>query len=118
MLGDKLAPREASAERVGAPARPPPDTRPPWNPTPAELGQLAGDYDCMELGVLYSIELSGDTLTIGLRGREHLPLAPIARDEFDVMGARVRFQRDSEGRVRDFLFDAGRVRGLLCTRSP
>jgi hypothetical protein len=36
----------------------------------------------------------------------------VGTDEFEVEGARLRFERDGRGRPAGFVLDAGRVRGI------
>jgi CubicO group peptidase (beta-lactamase class C family) len=125
VLGEALPPMEepAAAEEQVDGEEPEAEPQPmssgsPWTPTRDHLAELAGDYACDELGVVYSLEVREDVLALGLRGREQLPLTPLARDEFDLYGARMRFERGENGRAIGFRLEAGRVRNLRCARVP
>jgi CubicO group peptidase (beta-lactamase class C family) len=78
----------------------------------AELAAFAGTYYSEELGTDYRIYREEGELRLR-RGRgAPLPIQPVGTDEFEVEGARLRFERDGRGRPAGFVLDAGRVRGI------
>lgn len=112
VLGERLAPDEPAEERE----RPAESAVAPPELSLEAASSLAGDYECNELGVVYTVALRDGALTLALRGRESMPLAPVERDVLDAQGVLLRFERDADDRATSFCFDAGRVSNLRCTR--
>ena len=72
-----------------------------------------GRYGSPELGSAFQLALRGDTLVLDRGASRTESLTPIYRDGFETpTGERLRFTRDSRGRVTGFALWAGRVRHL------
>ena len=112
VLGDRLPPDERDRPRRRASA---PVPRPAYALAPEAAAAVAGDYECEELAVVYTLALEGGRLRLGLRGRESIALVPLEPDVLDAEGALLRLERDSAGRATGFTLEAGGVR-LPCVR--
>jgi len=89
------------------------EREPPFEPTPQQLTQFAGDYVCEELGgFVYSVHVEGAALQVRARPAQRFTLAPLFPDAFTGEGQMIRFTRDAKGRVEGFRVYAGRVRNL------
>lgn len=91
----------------------------PWKPTPAELGEYAGEYWSDELGVAYSLRAADGVLRVRHPREGEVSLAPAVPDAFtspEPWLARLRFLRDRDGAVAGFRASAPRVRELLFVR--
>jgi len=90
------------------------------DPAPApDLGAYAGRYFCEELRVVYDLELSGGELVARHVRHGEIPLTLRWIDEFqgsEWFFARLRFDRDPDGRIRGFRLDGSRVLNLAFTR--
>ena len=72
--------------------------------TPAQLARYAGRYESEELDTRYRIEVRGSALALIRRNQDDRILEPTARDRFSDGQVRIRFLRDSRGRISGFLF--------------
>jgi CubicO group peptidase (beta-lactamase class C family) len=106
-----LTPEGARLEVSGATFR----RVPPYEPTPAELAELAGRYASDELDAVFEIWVEGDRLTLRRPRSEPVPLRPGAADEFVAPGSTLTFVREA-GRVTGFRVYAGRVTGIEFVR--
>jgi hypothetical protein len=89
------------------------EREPPFEPTPQQLIQFAGDYVCEELGgLVYTVYVEGNALKVRARPAQRFTLAPLFPDAFTGEGQMIRFTRDAKGRVEGFRVYAGRVRNL------
>ena len=89
------------------------EREPPFEPTPQQLTEFAGDYVCEELGgFVYTVYLEGSALKVRARPAQRFTLAPLFPDAFTGEGQMIRFTRDAKGRVEGFRVYAGRVRNL------
>jgi CubicO group peptidase (beta-lactamase class C family) len=107
------APAAPAAPRIATPA--------PWRPGPADLAAFAGSYLSPELETIYTILVQDGMLVARHRRHGDLPLTPAAPDAFDAgqwFFGRVRFERDSTGRVTSMRVSTSRVRALLFRRLP
>jgi CubicO group peptidase (beta-lactamase class C family) len=90
----------------------------PVGPAPAAAIDYAGRYTSDE--VLHDLQITvvDGKLHTSSWGRtpEATALTPLARDVFAIGGGGIRFDRDKRGRVRGFVVNTGRVRGLRFTR--
>ncbi|NJD17892.1 MAG: beta-lactamase family protein [Gemmatimonadetes bacterium] len=87
----------------------------PASPDAAALTGLAGSYASDELGAVFEIRASGDTLALRRPGAEPVTLRPGRADEFLAPGATLTFEREG-GRVIGFRVFAGRVTGIVFAR--
>jgi hypothetical protein len=83
----------------------------------AELAAYAGRYVSDELDSWYTVEVKDGALRFRARLGQWVPLRPIRRDAFLVLGSRLTFERDGRQRVTGFRLDAGRVRGVAARRN-
>lgn len=88
---------------------------PPTVPASA-LAAYAGTYRSPELGATFTLVARGDSLLLDQGWRGTTPLRPLFRDGFGLEGQRLRFTRDSRGRITGFVAWAGRVRHLRFDR--
>ena len=80
-----------------------------------------GRYYSEELGTTYTIALKDGALIASHRRHGEFALTPTVTDEFSGgpwWFRRVRFERDSSGRVRGFHLTGGRVRNIWFARMP
>jgi CubicO group peptidase (beta-lactamase class C family) len=95
------------------------EREPPFEPTPQQLAQFAGDYVCEELGdLVYTVYVEGNALKVRARPAQRFTLGPIFPDAFTGEGEVIRFTRDAKGRVEGFRVFAGRVRNLRFAKRP
>ena len=67
----------------------------------------------------YRLAVENEKLTIPQKGRPPRALTPTTRDGFIAPdGFTFEFQREAQGRIRGFVMQAGRVRGLVFLRRP
>lgn len=112
VLGDRLPPDDRSRGVPAAAPRP----RPSHALTAEAAAALAGDYECEELAVVYTLAPEGGRLRLGLRGRDSIALVPLEPDVLDAEGALLRFERDAAGHATGFTIEAGGVRGVRGAR--
>lgn len=83
-------------------------------------GSYAGSFYSEELDVTYTITSSAAEVFASVRGRKPVAMQCKGPDLFDVQMAgaemRVRFERDSQGKVTGFSIDAGRVTHIRFTK--
>jgi hypothetical protein len=79
-----------------------------------------GSFYSEELDVTYTITSSATEVFASVRGRKPVAMQCKGPDLFDVQMAgaemRVRFERDSQGKVTGFSIDAGRVTHIRFTK--
>ncbi len=85
-----------------------------WLPRGDELAEFTGQYYSEELDA--SWELSIREGRIYIEDGPEQALKPTIRDEFNVAGMTLTFERDQRGRVSAIIADAGRVRDLRWIR--
>jgi hypothetical protein len=86
--------------------------RPRELPDAAARAAYAGEYRSTELGAIWRVRLSGDTLRFGQRDEGGSVMRPLFRDAFSIGGETLRFERDPRGKVVGLVIYAGRVRHL------
>lgn len=86
------------------------------NPTASELAAYAGDYVSSEVDAESKVYVADNKLLLNRNHFAAEPLEPLTRDEFKQGQHKVRFQRDSAGRVSSFRLDSQGVSGVLFTR--
>ena len=84
----------------------------PWQPTPAELATLVGQYHNAEIDATYTVAVSGSAsgvrLTLSPRVGVVDTLVPTYRDAFTMSGGSAWFTRDPKGRVIRLHFGSAR----------
>ena len=80
-----------------------------WDPTPAELSELAGTYHSRELGTDYHVRVENGELVFHHRKLDDQVLTPVFRDAFRAGGRTVLFQRGPGGGIVGFTLSDGRV---------
>jgi hypothetical protein len=82
-----------------------------------DLKAFAGEYHSDELDSTYRISVDGKSLRLR-RGveRQAFTLVPRRKDEFDLPGSIIRFQRGPDDAVTGLTVDADRTRGLVFVR--
>lgn len=121
VLRDRMAPVTAAAPGTASPAgpAPAPSTGTPVTLTAAQLAAYAGVYHAPEVDATYHVEASAAGVTMRNGRTAGPPMAATAPDTFgDPRGLQVVFTRDAGGRVTGMLVNAGRVRGIVATRTP
>ena len=85
----------------------------------ASRAEYAGSYVSPELNARVTLAMRGDTLVLDQGWKGVATLSPLMRDVFALTGGeRLRFTRDSRGRVNGYSLWAGRVRHLRFERTP
>ena len=87
-----------------------------YTPTPADLSAYAGRYYSDEAEVVYEVTVDGDTVAVKRRPDTVARLRPVARDEFDSPAGRLKFIRDTAGRVNEISLRGSRVFDLRFRR--
>jgi hypothetical protein len=105
-------PQQAAAAAAAAGQTP----RPIWQPAPPQLRAFAGDYYSPELGVVYTVEMRGDTLVATHHRLADTRLQPIEPDAFRAGSRLMRFERATDGTVTGFRLTGGRVRNVAFRR--
>jgi len=82
----------------------------------AELNEYVGLYYSEELDTSYRLEIEDGKLTAKHARLPAVSLVPRERDVYQVLNARVAFDRDSQGKVTGLRFTEGRVRNLVFER--
>ena len=69
--------------------------------SPEQLAEYEGEYDYGKTVGKMTVKLSGKRLLSLLPGQPPWEIVPVAKDEFvwKVVDARIKFQRDDEGRI-------------------
>ena len=83
-------------------------------PDAATRASYVGEYQSPELGAIWRVTLSGDTLRFGQQ--QGTVMRPLFQDGFSIGGETIRFERDKRGRVTGLVVYAGRVRHLRFVR--
>ncbi|HEX2077742.1 MAG TPA: serine hydrolase domain-containing protein [Longimicrobium sp.] len=90
---------------------------PAWEPTPAQLAELTGEYQGHEAEATFTVAVEENRLVLRRRPDTVLPLAPAYQDAFTTPeGWLVRFSRFREGRGRALTISVERVRDLFFAR--
>ncbi len=90
-------------------------------PNAREQEALVGRYYSAELDTVWTLSVSGDTLSVTGRAFDAPGvMASAIRDEYSVapLGVRIRFTRDRGGDITGFALDAGSARGIRFDRMP
>ena len=112
-------PTDSSGGAVAAQERPGPPEAPeePWEPTPAELQEYAGEYRSEELLTSYLLEVRDGVLVARHFRTGDRSFRPRAPDRFQAVGfGEVHFVRDETGAVTGFTANQVRIRGLRFVR--
>ena len=80
-----------------------------WNPSPAELEGMTGEYSSEEAEVTFHVALEKDHLVIHRRPDGAIALTPTYRDGFSSSLGSVRFLRDAAGRISELSVGEQRV---------
>lgn len=82
-------------------------------PSLDQLKEYAGNYYSEELDVMYKFFVKEDKLFFKCGYiTDGFPLEPTLEDEFQVPGAKVQFNRDSQGKIPGFIVNTGRAKNL------
>ena len=87
-----------------------------YKPLPADLTGYAGRFYSDEAEVVYEVSVDGDTVAVKRRPDTVVRLRPLARDEFDSPAGRLKFIRDTAGRVNEISLRGSRVFDLRFRR--
>lgn len=90
----------------------------PYDPSPADLAEYAGQYFSNEMDASYTLSVSDGKLTASHRRHGDSVLNPLTPDNFSGPGslAEIVFQRDINGRIVSFRVSDGRIKNLLFER--
>jgi len=117
-LGKEMLPEESEGvggSRTSATGDQTPDE--PWEPTPAELQEYAGEYLSEELLTTYRLEVQDGVLVARHFRTGDRSFRPRAPDRFQAGGfGEVHFVRDEAGAVTGFTANQVRIRGLRFDR--
>jgi len=91
---------------------------PSYEPTPAELQEFAGVYRSDEVDMPYEVTLRDRKLLIRSLKSNEVPLLPVSRDLFNGGGNRMRFTRDTQGKITGAWLNTSRVYNFRFERSP
>jgi hypothetical protein len=80
-----------------------------WNPGPAELEPMTGEYASDEAEVTFRVALEKDHLVIHRRPDATIALTPTYRDGFSSSLGSIRFLRDAQGNVSELSVGEQRV---------
>jgi hypothetical protein len=89
----------------------------PSDPTATQLQELTGIYRSDEVDMPYTIALSDGKLVIRSLKSNHLPLLPLSSDLFYGGGNRIRFTRDTQGKITGGLLNSDRIYNFRFERS-
>lgn len=92
-----------------------------WTPTGADRAAIAGRYASDEIGVVWEIRTSGDSVLLVRRKFPPAPLVAIYKDTYRAASSLpfvIRAQRDKSGKVTGITVGSGRVRGIPFKRVP
>jgi CubicO group peptidase (beta-lactamase class C family) len=83
-----------------------------WQPTPADLEALKGDWFSEEAGASFSLVVDGDKALFKQRPATSLPMQPLYKDHFDLQGYVIWLTRDQNGKVNGLHVGASRMRDM------
>jgi hypothetical protein len=87
-----------------------------WKPTPADVAAITGHYNNDEIGMVFGIKVSGDSLMLENRKFAPARLTPLMKDTFSAtsnyLPLVIRAVRDKTGRVTAITVGSGRVRRM------
>ena len=89
----------------------------PSEPTATQLQEFTGVYRSDELDMPYTIALSDGKLVVRSLKSNDIPLLPLSPDLFDGGGNRIRFTRDTQGKITGALLNSARVFNFRFERS-
>jgi CubicO group peptidase (beta-lactamase class C family) len=89
-----------------------------YEPTPAELQEFTGVYRSDEVDMPYEVILRDGKLVIRSLKSNEVPLLPVSRDLFNGRGNRIRFTRDTQGKITGAWLNTSRVYNFRFERSP
>jgi len=90
---------------------------PSYVPTAAQLQEFTGVYRSEEVDMPYTVVLSDGRLLIRSLKSNDVPLFPVSTDLFNGRGNRIRFTRDSQGKITGALLNTFRVYNFRFERS-
>jgi hypothetical protein len=88
----------------------------PWQPTAAELAQIAGDWRSEEAQSTLNITIEGDKAFVVIRPVVKLQLQPQYKDHLTAQGYVFWFTRDASGKIDKMHVGTGRMRNMLFER--
>ena len=90
---------------------------PSYDPTATQLLEFAGVYRSDEIDIPYTITVGDGKLLVRSLKANDLPLLPIAADLFSGGGNRIRFTRDTQGKITGALLNSSRMYNFRFERS-
>jgi CubicO group peptidase (beta-lactamase class C family) len=93
-----------------------PQSRAAWEPSAAQLSDLAGDYYSPELGTVYTLEMRSGVLFIVHPRLADVRLLPTEEDAFRAGSRTLRIERAEDGAVSGFRLTGSRVRNVAFRR--
>jgi CubicO group peptidase (beta-lactamase class C family) len=90
---------------------------PSYNPTATQLQEFTGVYRSDEVDMPYTIVLSDGKLLVRSLKSNDIPLLPVSTDLFNGRGNRIRFTRDTQGKITGALLNTSRVYNFRFERS-
>lgn len=90
---------------------------PSYDPTAAQLQEFAGVYRSDEVDMPYAVIVSDGKLLVRSLKSKDMPLLPVSTDLFSGRGNRLRFTRDTQGKITGALLNSSRVYNFRFERS-
>jgi len=91
---------------------------PSYQPTAAQLQEYTGVYRSDEVDMPREVVLRDGSLVVRSLKSNDMPLLPVSADLFGGRGNRIRFSRDTQGKVTGALLNTFRVYNFRFERSP
>ena len=87
-----------------------------WTPTPEDLASFKGEWFTEEAGATITFAVEGGKAFIKQRPATSLPLQPLYKDHFGLLGYVIWFTRDKNGKVNGMHVGASRMRDMPLVR--
>jgi YD repeat-containing protein len=90
---------------------------PSYDPTVAQLQEFTGVYRSDEVDMPYAVIVSDGKLLVRSLKSKDIQLLPVSTDLFNGRGNRLRFTRDTQGKITGALLNTSRVYNFRFERS-
>jgi CubicO group peptidase (beta-lactamase class C family) len=90
---------------------------PLYDPTATQLQEFTGVYRSDEIDMPYAVILSDGKLLVRSQKSNDMPLLPVSADLFSGSGNRIRFTRDTQGKITGALLNTSRIYNFRFDRS-